>query len=154
MEYYWFMETETHDRPKRLTMVLRTDLTERVYRIAPQLSQNSNSFVNLCVEGCLNAMDDGGIHYEIPIISLYRLLTKRTLLESKLVTKICSFFVPDTQEITDHYYRFLAEALNEHEGPLTPDVMKHLTQKAIEKNKDRIEMEKKTSKPKTKLSKL
>ena len=91
-------------------------------------------------------MEDGGIHYEIPIISLYRLLTKRTLLESKLVTKICSFFVADTQEITDHYYRFLAESLNEHEGPLTPDVMKHLTQKAIEKNKDRIEMEKKTSK--------
>lgn len=154
MDYCLFMEIDTHDRPKRLTMVLRTDLTARVYRIAPQLSQNSNSFVNLCVEGCLNAMEDGDIHFEIPLVDLYRLLSKRTLLESKVVTKLCSLFAPDTRENTDHYYRFMAEALNEHEGPLTPEVLKHLTQKAIEKNKDRIEMEKKTSKPKTKLSKV
>jgi hypothetical protein len=148
------MDTESHNKPKRLTMVLRADLTERVYRIAPQLSHNPNSFVNLCVEGCLNAMEDDGIHYEIPIIKLFRLLTKRTLLESKWVTAICSIFVPQTQEITDHYYRFLAEALNENERPLTPEVMAELSQKAAEKNKERIEAEKKTLKSKQKSSKL
>ena len=148
------MNDETHNKPKRLTMVLRSDLTEKVYRIAPQLSQNPNSFVNLCVEGCLNAMESGGIHFEIPIVKLYRLLTKRTLLESKLVTAICSLFVPQTQEISDHYYRFLAEALNENEGPLTPEVMADLSRKAAEKNKERIAAEKQTAKSKTKKSNL
>jgi hypothetical protein len=135
-------------------MVLRSDLTERVHRIAPQLSQNPNAFVNLCVEGCLNAMESGGIHFEIPIVKLYRLLTKRTLLDSKLVTAICSLFVPQAQEITDHYYRFLAEALNENEGALTPEVMADLSRKAAEKNRERIEAEKKVSKSKPNKSKI
>jgi hypothetical protein len=144
------MDIETQNKPKRLTMVLRADLTERVYRIAPQLSQNPNSFVNLCVEGCLNAMESDDIYFEIPIIKLFRLLTKHTLLESKWVTKICSLFVPDTTEITHHYYRILAESLNDLQEPLTPERMKELTEKAVEKNRERIEVERKTPKRKPK----
>jgi len=86
------MEKETEGRAKRLTMMVRSDLTERVLKLAPTVSQNPNSFVNLCVEGCLDAMEAEDIGYEIPIIKLYRTVRKKAVLDSKWVTAICSIF--------------------------------------------------------------
>jgi hypothetical protein len=51
--------------------VLRVDLIDRVLEKAKLLQQGPNNFVNLCVEGILDAMDAPGAGYDIPILSLY-----------------------------------------------------------------------------------
>jgi hypothetical protein len=135
------MPNETESRAKRLTMVLRSDLSERVYRMAPELSQNPNYFVNLCVEGCLDAMEADGI------------VRQKMVLDSKWVTALCSIFAPRTQEITEHHHRYLAELINKHEGPLTADAMDFYWKKAAEMNAARIQTEKETLKFKPKKSK-
>jgi hypothetical protein len=147
------MEKETEGRAKRLTMMVRGDLTERVLKLAPQVSQNPNSFVNLCVEGCLNAMESKDLGYEIPIIKLYRTVTKKAWLDSKWVTALCSIFAPRTEEVTEHHHRFLAELINQHEGPLTTEAMNFYWKKATEMNMARIQTEKEASKFKPKKSK-
>jgi hypothetical protein len=136
------MEKETEGRAKRLTMMVRSDLTERVLKLAPVVSQNPNSFVNLCVEGCLDAMEAEDIGYEIPIIKLYRTVRKKAVLDSKWVTAICSIFAPRTEEVTEHHHRFLAELINQHEGPLTTEAMNFYWKKATEMNMARIQTEK------------
>jgi hypothetical protein len=147
------MEKETEGRAKRLTMMVRSDLTERVLKLAPAVSQNPNSFVNLCVEGCLDAMEAEDIGYEIPIIKLYRTVRKKAVLDSKWVTAICSIFAPRTEEVTEHHHRFLAELINQHEGPLTTEAMNFYWKKATEMNMARIQTEKEAIKFKTKKSK-
>jgi hypothetical protein len=144
------MEKETEGRAKRLTMMVRSDLTERVLKLAPAVSQNPNSFVNLCVEGCLDAMEAEDIGYEIPIIKLYRTVRKKAVLDSKWVTAICSIFAPRTEEVTEHHHRFLAELINQHEGPLTTEAMNFYWKKATEMNMARIQTEKEAIKFKTK----
>ena len=144
------MEKETEGRAKRLTMMVRSDLTERVLKLAPEVSQNPNSFVNLCVEGCLDAMEAEDIGYEIPIIKLYRTVRKKAVLDSKWVTAICSIFAPRTEEVTEHHHRFLAELINQHEGPLTAEAMNFYWKKATEMNMARIQTEKEAIKFKTK----
>jgi hypothetical protein len=144
------MEKETEGRAKRLTMMVRGDLTERVLKLAPVVSQNPNSFVNLCVEGCLDAMEAEDIGYEIPIIKLYRTVRKKAVLDSKWVTAICSIFAPRTEEVTEHHHRFLAELINQHEGPLTAEAMNFYWKKATEMNMARIQTEKEAIKFKPK----
>ena len=144
------MEKETEGRAKRLTMMVRSDLTERVLKLAPVVSQNPNSFVNLCVEGCLDAMEAKDIGYEIPIIKLYRTVTKKAWLDSKWVTALCSIFAPRTVEVTEYHHRFLAELINQHEGPLTTEAMNFYWKKATEMNMARIQTEKEASKFKLK----
>jgi hypothetical protein len=144
------MEKETEGRAKRLTMMVRSDLTERVLKLAPVVSQNPNSFVNLCVEGCLDAMEAEDIGYEIPIIKLYRTVRKKAVLDSKWVTAICSIFAPRTEEVTEHHHRFLAELINQHEGPLTAEAMNFYWKKATEMNMARIQTEKEAIKFKPK----
>src|ERR1700683_4615562 len=144
------MEKETEGRAKRLTMMVRSDLTERVLKLAPAVSQNPNSFVNLCVEGCLDAMDAEDIGNEIPIIKLYRTVRKKVVLDSKGVTAICSIFAPRTEEVTEHHHRFLAELINQHEGPLTAEAMNFYWKKATEMNMARIQTEKEAIKFKPK----
>jgi hypothetical protein len=144
------MEKETEGRAKRLTMMVRSDLTERVLKLAPVVSQNPNSFVNLCVEGCLDAMEAEDIGYEIPIIKLYRTVRKKAVLDSKWVTAICSIFAPRTEEVTEHHHRFLAELINQHEGPLTTEAMNFYWKKATEMNMARIQTEKEAIKFKPK----
>ena len=144
------MEKETEGRARRLTMMVRGDLTERVLKLAPVVSQNPNSFVNLCVEGCLDAMEAEDIGYEIPIIKLYRTVRKKAVLDSKWVTAICSIFAPRTEEVTEHHHRFLAELINQHEGPLTTEAMNFYWKKATEMNMARIQTEKEAIKFKTK----
>ncbi len=131
-------------------MMVRSDLTERVLKLAPVVSQNPNSFVNLCVEGCLDAMEAEDIGYEIPIIKLYRTVRKKAVLDSKWVTAICSIFAPRTEEVTEHHHRFLAELINQHEGPLTTEAMNFYWKKATEMNMARIQTEKEAIKFKTK----
>jgi len=144
------MEKETEGRARRLTMMVRSDLTERVLKLAPVVSQNPNSFVNLCVEGCLDAMEAEDIGYEIPIIKLYRTVRKKAVLDSKWVTAICSIFAPRTEEVTEHHHRFLAELINQHEGPLTAEAMNFYWKKATEMNMARIQTEKEAIKFKPK----
>jgi hypothetical protein len=131
-------------------MMVRSDLTERVLKLAPVVSQNPNSFVNLCVEGCLDAMEAEDIGYEIPIIKLYRTVRKKAVLDSKWVTAICSIFAPRTEEVTEHHHRFLAELINQHEGPLTAEAMNFYWKKATEMNMARIQTEKEAIKFKPK----
>ena len=65
------MESKSKKQPrKRITLVLRVDLIDRVLEKAKLLQQGPNNFVNLCVEGVLDAMDAPG-SYEIPILSLH-----------------------------------------------------------------------------------
>jgi hypothetical protein len=131
---------------RRVTLVLRNDLNDRAIKRAAELGQNPNNFVNLCVEGCLNAMDGKHTTYDIPIITLDRIKRKKTLLDSVIVRRIVELFAPKAEEITDEHHRFLAELVNQHEGPFTPDIVQFYWKRATEMNKQRIETEKELAK--------
>ena len=131
---------------RRVTLVLRNDLNDRAIQRAAELGQNANNFVNLCVEGCLNAMDGKHTTYDIPIITLDRIKRKRTLLDSAMARRIIEIFAPKVEEITDEHHRFMAELVNAHDGPLTPDIMQFYWRRATEMNKQRIETEKELAK--------
>ena len=52
------MESKSKKQPrKRITLVLRVDLIDRVLEKAKLLQQGPNNFVNLCVEGVLDEQD-------------------------------------------------------------------------------------------------
>src|SRR4029434_7123728 len=73
------MESRSKKQPrKRITLVLRVDLIDRVLEKAKLLQQGPNNFVNLCVEGVLDAMDAPG-SYDIPILSLHNQVEGKNL---------------------------------------------------------------------------
>lgn len=53
----------------RVTMALRQDLNERVFKKAEELRQNPNYFANQCIEGILDAMDADDIGHDIPFLN-------------------------------------------------------------------------------------
>ena len=111
-------------RVQRLTMVLRSDLTERVYPYAERICQNPNSFVNHCVEACLNAMSSDEIACDFPIVILMRKACYKPLLNAKRIREICALLAPNSDEIPSQNFRQLAEMLNCHEGPLTKEMVR------------------------------
>ena len=131
--------------PKRITLVLRADLTERALEKAALLQQNPNNFVNLCVEGILDAMDASG-NYDAPILTLYNRVKGRTFLTSKAVMALVSAFVPEVKDIDDQERRFLLELIDQHEGPLTPEIFKGYSKVAQRMNMERIAHEKELKK--------
>lgn len=131
--------------PKRITLVLRGDLTDRALEKAALLQQNPNSFVNLCVEGMLDAMDAPG-SYDPPVLELYNRVKGRTFLTSKAVMTLVSAFVPEVQEIDDQERKFLMELVDKHEGRLTPEIFKGYCRVAKRMNIERIAHEKELKK--------
>jgi hypothetical protein len=128
--------------PRRVTMALRSDLNERVFKKAEELGQNANYFVNQCIEGVLDAMDADDISHDIPVLKLDRIMKGKTMLDSKWVNAICSIFVPNVEEVTTWHRRFFAELVNKHDGKLTQEFIELYWKKAVEMNRQRIEMEK------------
>ncbi|PTX97996.1 hypothetical protein DB346_19635 [Verrucomicrobia bacterium LW23] len=86
-------------------------------------------------------MDGAETTYEIPIITLDRIKRKRTLLDSGIVRRVVELFAPKAEEITSEHHRFLAELINQHEGPLSPELMEFYWRRAAEMNRQRIETE-------------
>jgi hypothetical protein len=126
---------------KRITLVLRVDLIDRVLEEAKLLQQGPNNFVNLCVEGVLDAMD-APESYEIPILSLHNQVEGKTFLTSKAVMAIASAIVPEIYEIDAQERKFLMELVNKHEGCLTAEVFKGYRKLAQRMNQERIAHEK------------
>lgn len=127
---------------RRVTMALRNDLNERVFNKAAELGQNANYFVNQCVEGILDAMDGNDIAHDIPVLRLDRIMKGKTLLDSKWVNVLCSFFAPNVEEITVWHRRYFAELINKHDGKLTQSHIDLYWKEANEMNKSRIAREK------------
>ena len=116
------MESKSKKQPrKRITLVLRVDLIDRVLEKAKLLQQGPNNFVNLCVEGVLDAMDAPG-SYDIPILSLHNQVEGKTFLTSKAVMAIVGALAPEVYEIDAQERSFLMELVNKHEGRLTAEV--------------------------------
>ena len=138
------MEKEPKTTARRVTMALRSDLNERVFKKAEELGQNANYFVNQCIEGILDAMDGNDISHDIPILKLDRIMNGKTMLDSKWVNALCAFFVPNVniEEVTVWHRRYFAELVNKHEGKLTEDYFKLYWKQAAERNRQRIEEEK------------
>jgi hypothetical protein len=128
--------------PRRVTMALRNDLNERVFKKAEELGQNANYFVNQCVEGILDAMDGDDIAHDIPVLKLDRIMKGKTLLDSKWVNYLCSFVVANAEEVTVWHRRYFAEMVNKHEGKLTQAHIDLYWKDATEMNKARIAREK------------
>ncbi len=131
---------------RRVTLVLRNDLNDRAIERAEELGQNPNNFVNMCVEGCLEAMNAKESPYEIPVVRMYRTMRGKTFFDSKWVTAICELFAPSVKEVTEWHHRYLTEQLAQHEGPLTKEVMEFYWKEATEMNKARITREKELAK--------
>ena len=140
------MEPKSKKQPrKRITLVLRVDLIDRVLEKAELLQQGPNNFVNLCVEGVLDAMDAPGT-YDIPILSLHNQVKGKTFLTSKAVMAIASAIVPEIYEIDAQEQKFLMELVNKHEGRLTAEVFKGYRKLAQRMNQERIAHEKELKK--------
>jgi len=131
---------------RRVTLVLRNDLNDRAIERAEELGQNPNNFVNMCVEGCLEAMNAKESPFEIPVVKMYRTMRGKTFFDSKWVTAICALFAPNLKEVTEWHHRYLAEQLAQHEGPLTKELMEFYWKEATEMNKARITREKELAK--------
>ena len=141
------MEPKSKKLPrKRITLVLRVDLIDRVLEKAKLLQQGPNNFVNLCVEGILDAMDAPGTGYDIPILSLYNQVKGRTFLTSKAVMAIVGALVPEVYDIDAQEQKFLMELVNKHEGRLTSEVFKGYRKLAQRMNMERIAHEKELKK--------
>ena len=122
---------------KRITLVLADRPIDRVLEKAELLQQGPNNFVNLCVEGVLDAMDAPG-SYDIPILSLHNQVRGKTFLTSKAVMAIASAIVPEIYEMDAQEQKFLMELVNKHEGRLTAEVFKGYRKLAQRMNQERI----------------
>ena len=134
------MEKKPKQR-KRITLVLRVDLIDRVLEKAESLQQGPNNFVNLCIEGILDAMDAEG-DYDIPILDLYNRVKGKSFLTSKAVMAIVAAFVPEVYDIDRHEHKILMELINKHNGRLTAGIFDGYRKLAIKMNMERIEHEK------------
>jgi hypothetical protein len=135
------MKKPTH--PRRITLVLRSDLTERVFLQTARLYLKPNYFINLCVEGCLAAMESEEIVCDIPVVSFMRKVCRKPLLAAKWIRAICALFAANPEEIPSQNFQYLADLLNEHEGPLTREKVRsywrladRMAQEAVEYQKD------------------
>jgi len=136
------MESKSEKQPrKRITLVLRIDLIDRVLAKAKLLQQGPNNFVNLCVEGILDAMDAPG-NYDIPILDLYNQVAGKTFLTSKAVMTLVAALVPEIYDIDAQEQKFLMQLVNRHEGPLTSEVFKGYRKLAQRMNIERAAHEK------------
>ena len=129
-------------KPKRVSMALRNDLNERVFKKAKELEQNPNFFVNQIIEGVLDAMDGNETSENIPILTLNRLMKEKPLLDSRIVNDIISLFAPNHEEVTVWHRRFFARLVNKHEGKLTKEIVEFYWKQAAELNRQRIDAEK------------
>ena len=137
------MDSKPKKKPrKRITLVLRVELIDRVLEKANLLQQGPNNFVNLCVEGILDAMDAPQTGYDIPILALYNQVRGRTFLNSKAVMTL----VPEVYDIDAQEQKFLMELVNKHEGHLTSEVFKGYRKLAQRMNMERIAHEKELNK--------
>ena len=122
------------------------ELIDRVLEKANLLQQGPNNFVNLCVEGILDAMDAPQTGYDIPILALYNQVKGRTLLNSKAVMTLVGAFVPEVYDIDAQEQKLLMELVNKHEGRLTSEVFKGYRKLAQRMNMERIAHEKELKK--------
>ena len=67
------MEPKSKKQTRSLQLCWFCALTSSTafWRKPSSCSKGPNNFVNLCVEGILDAMDAPGTDYDIPILSLY-----------------------------------------------------------------------------------
>jgi hypothetical protein len=137
---------QKESKPKRVSMALRNDLNERVFKKAKELEQNPNFFVNQIIEGVLDAMDGNETSENIPILTLNRLMKEKPLLDSKIVNDIISLLAPNHEEVTVWHRRFFARLVNKHEGKLTKDLVEAYWKQAADMNRQRIEGEKEIAK--------
>jgi hypothetical protein len=131
---------------KRITLVLRVELIDRVLEKARLLQQGPNNFVNLCVEGILDAMDDPGTDYDIPVLTLYNQIKGRTFLTTKRVMTLLGALVPEVRNIDVQELEFLMELVNRHEGHLTLEVFKGYRKLAHRMNTERAAHERELKK--------
>jgi hypothetical protein len=131
---------------KRITLVLRTELIDRVLEKARLLQQGPNNFVNLCVEGVLDAMDDPGTSYDIPVLTLYNRIKGRAFLTTKAVMAILGALVPEIHDIDAQEQKFLIDLVNGHEGNLTLEVFKGYRKLAHRMNTERADHERELKK--------
>ncbi len=107
---------------KRLTLVLRTDLSGRAREKAAVFKQNPNYFVNLCLEGVLDAMDspESG---SIPILDLFNKIHRRSRLNPQSAWLLLAAFLPQVGELDQEERGALAEFLNSHQGRLSQAIL-------------------------------
>ena len=133
---------QKESKPKRVSMALRNDLNERVFKKAQELGQNPNYFVNQIIEGVLDAMDAGDVAEDIPVLKLNRLMKDEPLLDSRIIRDLVSLFAPTHEEVTAWHRRFFARLVNKHEGKLTKEFLELYWKQATELNRQRVESEK------------
>jgi hypothetical protein len=111
---------------------------------AGELQQNPNRFVNLCVEGILDAMDAVGV-YEIPILQLYRTLKGKPLPTFKTILILCSVLAPEFSRMDVHERKLLFGLMDKHDGRMTLGMFKDYCGLAVRMNKQRLEHERRLS---------
>ena len=130
---------------KRMTMVPRVDLIDRILEKSALLQQGPNSFANLCIEGILDAMDAQG-DYEIPVLALYNRIAGKALLTPKAVMAIAKAFVPEADDLDPHEQKFLIELINNNPGGMTAETSKVTASLPSRLNTERIAREKELEK--------
>ena len=126
---------------KRITLILRPDLIDRVREKLSVLLQKPNRFVNNCVEDILNAMDSEG-EYEIPILELYNTIQQKRAFSRKAIMALCSAITPELAAMNRSEKQFFIDLINQHEGKLTSEIIVGYCELAIKMNLDKVAHEK------------
>lgn len=131
----------------KIVVTLRTDLVDGVRKRSAEMEQNYSQFVNLCVEGCLSAMEDSSLGgTTIPIVAINRKLNGKTLLTSQSFRNLIGIVAPEFQQLEEDIAEIWIDLINKHEGPLTNDILSGYRRLAIEMNKERIAHRRKVAK--------
>ena len=110
------------------------------------MQQDPNNFVNLCVEGILDAMDAPQTGYDIPILALYNQVKGRTLLNFQGRHDLVGAFVPEVYDIDAQEQKIPDGACQQARRPSDAEIFKGYRKLAQRMNMERIAHEKELKK--------
>jgi hypothetical protein len=110
-------------RQVRSTFALHGELSESAPAAAAKLCLNTNSFINKCVEGCLEAAACDDMAVDIPIVRLMRRGAGKPYLEASRILEICLLRTPASMASSQLHCHAFVRLVEEHAEPLTPEIV-------------------------------
>jgi hypothetical protein len=130
------------------TYALSDETEERVRKLATKLGYKKlTAFVSAWVNEGLDALESDQLSFDSPLLRTWRTALGKPTLGDKIFKKVCSLMEPaNTQEVTDRHWQYLLELLQEHEGPLSAEMMAFYWKQAADMTKLWVSRERERSK--------
>jgi hypothetical protein len=122
--------------PKQIVAKIRADLEAPLLSVCASLHQNPNNFINLCVEGCLRAIQNPEQEAAIPIVELGRKLARIERQEQSAVSRLADrmllkFGIKSPPDNLDQFKSVLMRLVEQYHGPASDKALKQLWDTAV-----------------------